>query len=758
MRILLPAAAILVSILEAYSQPLHINGLRAKGTIEVLASDSLQGRRSGLPGGEKAAAWIAEQFQSFGLKPGVGDTSYFHNFTITTAVESGPMILEVWPKYVGAQRAAPLLSTSDTLNFQYSEDFASFAYGGAGRIQGQLIFVGYGINAPEKGRNDYVGVDLKGKIAIALRGAPDRGEGFWGGEGWHGVKLATAYDAGAAGYLHIGEGKAMQRTVGIENYRKDFPAFWISRQTCDRIFQMVGLTFDSLLALSNAHPKGYHLDLPIEVSMESHAGVIENAPTRNVLAYVLGADSELAHEIVLIGAHMDHLGVNAAGRVLHGADDNASGTAMVMELARTLISDPIPPRRSVYFCTFAAEDLGLMGSEEFTAHPPIPLDNIVSMINLDMVGLGDQGVDMGGWPNFPKIAEIWSAALSDSQKARINHFKPGHSSDHASFEVLGVPAFFVASAGDHPNYHQPEDEAQFIRPETLAEVGDLVYRGLRAVADYPAPLANPNRLTDYLWQSSETAMLGAPEMPMRTGDDHPDLILYEAGKTIDPSSRNRLRRLLVEIEQMDSLLASKEDEIARVDSLKHIPTGRLNPALAVGIASPKLVENEPEIYRTLAKLGVLFIHVPTDGRGSYFGVRGMKKGDRDLLAQLEAAPQQVICDVGSFHQAQQLMDAATRPMVVRIIAANDKETAKSIKLNGNDFLLLSAQVAGELDREQFEALAQAAGWMNLGIEAANSEEATPLLDHWLEWGYKQGKIVNLMGGNMERWLGTRKIE
>jgi len=753
MRHLLLIASIGTLAVPANAQSL-IDEVHAKRCIESLASDSLQGRRSGLPGGEKAAAWIAEQFQSFGLKPGIGDTSYFQNFSITTAVESGPMVLSAWSNSVGARRAVPLQCGADTIIFQYSKDFASFAYGGAGRVQGKLVFVGYGIDAPEKGRNDYADVDLKGKIAIALRGAPDRGEGFWAGEGWHGIKLATAHAAGASGYLHIGDGKAMQRTVGVENYRKDFPAFWVSRQACDRIFHLVGLTFDSLLARSEAHPEGYHLELPIEVSMESHAGVIENAPTRNVLACVPGADPELAHEIVLIGAHMDHLGINAAGQVLHGADDNASGTAMVMELARNLVADPIPPRRSVYFCTFAAEDLGLMGSEEFVAHPPIPLDSVVTMIDMDMVGLGDQGVDLGGWPNFPEIAEIWSAALSDSQKARISHSKPGGGSDHASFEVLGIPAFFVASAGDHPNYHQPEDEAQYIRPETLAEVGDVVYRGLRAVADYPAPLANLNRLTDYLWQNSETAMLGAPDLPMRTGDDHPDLILYEAGKTIDPSSRNRLRRLLVEIEQMDSTLALSKNQIARVDSFKNIPTGRLNPALALGIASPKLVENEPEIYRTLAKLGVLFVHVPVDGRESYFGVRGMKKGGRDLLAQLDAAPQQVIWDVGSFKQAQQLMDAATRPLVVRIISASDKNTAKSIKPNGNDFLLVSARVAGQLSQEQFESLAQAIGWMNFGIEAANGEEAKPLLDLWLEWGYKQGRMVNLMGGNLIRFLAN----
>jgi len=744
----------IILLAAASSSSATVDSERALFSISVLASDSLQGRRSGLPGGEKAAAWIADEFRQFGLRPGVGDSSYFQNFTITTAIESGPMNLRARPVPVRADlHVRPDMPDSDALAFEYSRDFASFAYGGAGRAQGQLVFIGYGINAPDKGRNDFDGVDLKGKIAVALRGAPERGEGFWGSEGWHGYKLATAFGAGAAGYLHVGDDKAMQRTVGSENYRKDFPAFWISRRTCDRIFQVVGLTFDSLLARANAHPEGYHLELPIEVLMESHAGVVENAGTRNVVAYIPGADPQLAHEIVLIGAHMDHLGVNALGQVLHGADDNASGTSLVLELARTLAHDPIPPRRSVYFCAFAAEDLGLLGSEEFTAHPPIPLDSVVTMINMDMVGLGDEGVSLGGWPNFPGIAEIWNAALTDSQRSRLSHFKPGFSSDHAPFEVLGIPAFFVDSRGDHPNYHQPEDVADSIRAETLAEVGEVVYRGLRAVADYPAALANPNRLTDYLWQSSETVMLGAPDLPMKSDDDHPDLILYEAGKTIDPSSRNRLRCLLVELEQFDSAVAALGDQhISKVSAFEQIPSGRLEPALALGIASPKLTENEPEIYRVLSKLGVLFVHVPPERGAVYFGSRGLRKAGRDLLEQLSDAPQVIIWDVRSWREAKQLLEAVTRPVVVRVLSAKGKMIPGELKLTKGSFLLLRSDAAKSLPPQEFEKLAEAVGWRNFGIEAADREEAGGLIEAWLSRGYSQSRIRDLLGLNLIRYL------
>lgn len=739
---------------------------RANSYVYVLASDSLQGRRSGQPGGEKAAAWIADKFAEFGLKPGVGDTSYFQNFTIASPVEAVPMAFQILPD--GGQ--------SDTATFQYGEDFVSFAYGGTGLVQGEVVFIGYGISEPKKGRNDLQGAKLKGKIVLALRGAPtDEGEDYWEEEHTNGYKSSHARDAGAIGYLQVLGDRAVQGTIQQKYFRRDLPAFWISGEACDKLLSGTGLTLDSLFARANSNKEGYHLELPCDVKLEAHAGVISDTPTRNVLAYVPGADPEgeslppgLAHEIVLLGAHMDHLGVDAIGRVYNGAEDNASGTALLMELARTLVASPIPPRRSVYFCAFAGEELGLVGSEEFVQNPPVPLDSVVAVINMDMVGEGGEGLSIGGAPNFPSTWQVWDRTLSDpggrlapSAKSRIRHFKPGHNSDHAPFEEVGIPAFSVFGRGEHLHYHHPDDDADLIQPEVLAEVGDTVYRGMRALADDPVPLANPRRFEEYLWQSAETVQIGAPALPLDSGDDWPDLILYEAGHSIDPSARNRLRKLLVELSRFDSLLtALGSDRVRSVSSFADIPSGLRIPALIPGIVSPALVEGEPEIYKVLEKLDVHFIRVPIDRNGSYFEARGLKQAGRDLLEQLKNAPQMVIWEVGSFRDAGQLLENADRPIVIQVSGLEGETEAvrlrrgleSSLVRNSHAFMLLSREIAGRLERKRFEALEDAVGHRNLGVMVEGEQEALDLIRTWLDWGYDQARIQGLLGGNFIRWM------
>ncbi len=721
--------------------------LNALSHIQVLASDSLEGRRSGLPGGEKAAAWIAAKFAEFGLRPGVNDSTYFQDFRITTAVESGPM----------AMRLMPDAHHPDTLTFCYGSDFVSFAYGGENRTAGPLVFVGYGIQDPDKGRDDFAGLDLRGKVALALAGSPPtEGEGFWGHEGGHGYKASRCRDLGAVGYLQASGDKAMQRTLGLRNRRPDLPAFWISRSACDRLLEGTGLTLDSLRTLAAANPAGFHLELPCRLELEAHAGVLPDAPTRNVLGFIPGADPALAHEIVLIGAHMDHLGVDAVGRIYPGADDNASGTSLLLELARILAQDPIPPRRSVYFCAFAGEDLGLLGSQEFVAHPPVPLDSIVMMINMDMVGRGEGGIELGGAPNFPRIWAIWKTALNDSICSRIDHFKPGYYSDHAPFEEIGIPAFFVATKGEHPHYHQIEDRAETIQTAPLQETGEIVYRGLRAASDYPAPLANPRRLRDSIRQNAEIVALGAPPLPLRSTDDTPDIVLYEAGKRLDFSSPSRLRRLLVEL---SDLTASRESESsAWVASLNEIPTGRLETALILGIASPSLTEDEAEIYAVLAKLGVRFVHVPREEQKGFFGKKGLNQAAQRRLRQLTQAPQMVIWDVEDFRQAQALLQAAQKPLILRIRQADAAQLRDlHLDLKGS-FLWLEAEGVCSWTQADFDRALAAFGRYPIGIQAQQPEDADRLIALWLDAGCDRQKMTDLLGGNLVRWMGKQATQ
>jgi aminopeptidase YwaD len=725
-----------------------VDPTRALSYIEVLASDSLQGRRSGLPGGEHAAAWIADQFRSWGLRPGMGDSSYFQNFAIPTAFETSPMVMTK----ISAVEMDPA-NRSDTIVFSYGSDFVSFAYGGSGRVSGDLVFIGYGIQAPEKGRDDLAGLNLKGKIALALAGAPDEGEGFWsGGEGFHGYKAAHAADAGAAGYLQVGSGKAMQRTLGAENRRDGVPAFWISRQTCERLLGGTGLTYDSLVNRANGNRRGYHLSLPCRLQLESHAGIVPDASTRNVVGYLPGADPELAGQVVILGAHLDHLGVDALGRIYHGADDNASGTAMVMEIARTLAADPIPPRRSLYFCAFAGEDLGLWGSEEFVAHPPVPLDSVVAMINLDMIGVGKPEMGVGGAAIFPQIWNVWSAALSDSSKAHIQHFHAGGGSDHAAFEEKGIPAFFVDSGGDHPNYHQPEDIAALIQPAILEKIGEIAYRGLRAIADFPAPLTQADRFKAYLWQSSKTVRLANLNDPFAFADDHPGLILYEIRAGNDRTSRDGLKTIMRELGRLDTLFAARFNKVQQLKSWAAVPSGNLAPLVVLGLDCDGKTEIESELYPGLERLGASFVHISEDHKGRFFSTRGLKKAGKVLLTSLQKAPQVIFWDVPSWREAACLVQTSAKPLVIRVHESSIPQDLLSLYKGKSCFCSISAEAAQSCSRKQFEEMVKQVGIYNLGVEVRSREEAGPLLDLWCSWGYDAGRIRDLLGMDLIRWL------
>ncbi|MCX6639527.1 MAG: M28 family peptidase [bacterium] len=727
------------------TRAVRIDGDRAKSYVAILAADSLEGRRSGLSGGEKAAKYIAVKFQEFGLKPGVGDTSYFQRFAMAAPIERLPMTFCILPDSI----------RPDTVHFSYGDDFVSFAYGGAGRVASSIVFISYGIHEPTKGRDDLNDVDLTGKIVLALRGTPStEDEAYWDDQNYNGYRSSHARDAGAVGFLQVGWDEAVQGTISEDFFRADLPAFWLSKKTCEALLKGTGLTVDSLRTRANAHPSGYHYEVPCQVLMEANAGVIPNSTTCNVVARFPGADPNLKGEIVLLGAHMDHLGVDALGRVYNGAEDNGSGTALLMEIAHALATDPIPPRRSVYFCAFAGEELGLTGSTQFAKHPPIPLDSVVAVINMDMVGEGGEGISLGGTPNFPQAWDVWSKALPDFEKQRIVHFKPGHNSDHAPFEDLGIPAFSTFGRGEHFHYHNPLDDVELIQPKTLEEVGEVDYAGLRAFADYPAQLTDPQRYARYLYQSAETVQLGAPALPLISDDDSPDLILYEAGKSLDPSGRNRLRKFMVDLERLDrSIVDLSKANIAQVKTFAEIPGGKVGPAVALGVPTPAFVEGEPEIFDLLRKLDLLFIHVPQSPKGFYFGVRGMKKEGRELVQQLEVAPQVVIWETRSFSEAVQLLSSDVKPSVIRVNSASGFTPDDiSVYFQGGSFLWLSPETMQALDTADLKRLGEACGWKNIGVDCVDADSALPLINAWVVRGYTPLRIRSLLGENLLRFL------
>ena len=448
--------------------------------VKYLASPALKGRGTGTPGLEMAARFIERQFKAAGLQP--VDGSYFQPFPVTASARLGP---HNHFEYTGNGHRK-------TLKLQ--QDFAPFNFSASGKLAGQMVFAGYGITAPEYQYDDYAGLDAKGKIVVVMRDEPQENDEKSVFDGKlltaHALNWSKAVNAkrhGAAGVLlvadranHPGEPDGLEkfgRTAGpidagipFVQVRVSIAAEWLAAagRNLDRI--EAGIDED-LKPRSFAFPESVRVNAVVELKREVKT-------VRNVVGYLPGETDEY----VILGAHYDHLGLgeqyslapSQAGTIHPGADDNASGTAGVIELARWFASQP-KQKRGILFLAFAGEELGLLGSRYYVDHPELPLAKAVAMINMDMIGRVRNGkLYIGG------------AATGSTFHATLDRITPKYgmsidysdtsgygSSDHSSFTAGGVPVLFFFS-GLHTDYHKPSDTWDKIDAPSAAKVLQIV--------------------------------------------------------------------------------------------------------------------------------------------------------------------------------------------------------------------------------------------------------------------------------------------
>ncbi|MHC4549729.1 MAG: M28 family peptidase [Planctomycetota bacterium] len=470
---------LLLLILPAAADDPEISGARALEVVKRLAADDFGGRKSGLASGRKAEDWMAEQCAAIGLAPWNG-ASYFQEFKASVTEERG---------------GPPRFAIQGVREGKYLDDYVSLLYSGEGEVEAQVVFAGYGIHAPDKGRDDYAGLDVKGRIVLAVRGKPE-GSRFQE-ERLIGYKSSTAADRGAVGFLLVEGDQAIPGTIQEKYHRANLPAAWLARAAADDLFKAAGKP--DLAAQVKALQAGKPASFPLEgvrVRLEIRARLLKDRPVRNVLGLWPGKTDEY----VVLGAHLDHVGMDAVGNVYNGADDNASGSAMLHEVARAIAARGRTFRRTLVFCWFAGEEQGLLGSRAFVEQPPVPLEKIAVMINTDMVGQGKPVLAVGGSEIYPRDAGF----LHDFEFEgfTIRRFRAGGNSDHFPFVSRGVPAFFLHTQGPHPNYHRPADDWQHIRPELLATAGRFLRQVAELAAQSDAPHCRPLRFAEYVWHDS----------------------------------------------------------------------------------------------------------------------------------------------------------------------------------------------------------------------------------------------------------------
>lgn len=443
---------------------------RIQEDVEQLASSDWQGRRAGTRQADQAASWIAEQWKRLGLRPAFG-ASYLQTFGFIDGVNLGP----------GSRLAVGGRS------FASGEQFRPLAFSSAGSAKGDVVFAGYGIVARELDFDEYAGLDVRGKVVLALRFAPggDDTQSKWGAFMALRLKAAHARERGAAALLLATGPLSGQKRDELVPLRSDaslvdagLPVFSIRREVADALFAGSG---SSLEEAQRAIDAGKPASRALASRVEAAADVTpRRAGSANVAAILPGSDQDAP--AVVIGAHYDHLGLGLSGsldpkpegKVHHGADDNASGVAGLLELSRRLKSRHPAPARSIVFAAFGAEEMGTLGSSYFVKNPPLPLDRVAAMLNLDMVGrLRESTLDVHGVGTSP----VWRTLVEEANRTpalKLRWHEGGFGpSDHNSFYVAGKPVLFVFT-GVHADYHKPSDTADKVDAAGIARIADLL--------------------------------------------------------------------------------------------------------------------------------------------------------------------------------------------------------------------------------------------------------------------------------------------
>jgi Zn-dependent M28 family amino/carboxypeptidase len=251
---------------------------------------------------------------------------------------------------------------------------------------------------------------------------------------------------------------------------RPIPGAWISGSFADQFLQSMDISLETLQHAVNEGKRSTHGPLPLAAHLRWNSQTAPGLLT-NVLGIIPGSDPMLQHQTIVIGAHRDHFG-EQAGLQFPGADDNASGTAVMLEVARILANATTNAQRTILFISFDGEERGLLGSRHYVANPTLPLRETVAMINLDHVGIGNGKLTIGLTRLNKTLAQQAAKQARLANKIQVYGYFPG--GDHVPFYEMEVPTLTVVSAGVHPHFHQPSDIAKEIDPETVRTAARFV--------------------------------------------------------------------------------------------------------------------------------------------------------------------------------------------------------------------------------------------------------------------------------------------
>lgn len=450
--------------------------------VKELSSEKYGGRLTGTAGYNASAQWTASLLEKWGVRPAGDNHTFFQDFPnpYTLVLPGSHVILHIpYKKNVSIEK-----------HYQYETEFVPGSTSDTGEIKAEVVYVGYGITAPELGYDDYKGMNVKGKIVLMEREVPvspsKEPEEFkkWRPYSFHQYKVKNAFDHGAAGMLyhyHIANPNCL--------FIKNFILTYVGKTVVKNIFTGTGKIHKKVVEKIKKTRKPQSFKTKKTVSIRN---VTEHHPegiARNVIGYIEGSDPELKKEAVIIGAHLDHLGYNH--EMMPGANDNASGTAVVLAVAEAIKKSGLTPKRSIIFILFGAEEQGVKGSEYYLQHPFVPNDKLVGFFNLDSVGRG-RALRATAGKNYP---ELWKY-IDDANRNYVHReVKPTQAHnlarerfDAAHFMWAGVPSIsfgnMKAEKLPYATYHTTKDRHEILTPEIMEDMARILFIATMEIAEY----------------------------------------------------------------------------------------------------------------------------------------------------------------------------------------------------------------------------------------------------------------------------------
>jgi hypothetical protein len=459
----LPALPVQATEMLSVAQTLEtVDGSRMQEDIRSLASPDMEGRQTGSVGDATSASFVEKRFRMLGF-------SVQQQQIKTTYSLIGTPLISV---------SSPASPQVRSFTARVKDDYLPVQDSPAVDITAPVVFAGYGISDPASGFDEYQSLDVSNRIVLFLRGKPDA----YPKPVSHADKVRTARLKGAVAILTTtgpilsayearrgitGRPAAFYHQAPLE---QSLPGAWISTEIAEKIVAAQGRSLRDLQTAINRSlaPQSRPTATSVTLKWES---VTREGMLSNVIAPPPEQNQAAAPETIIVGAHRDHFG-RQAGVIFPGADDNASGTAVMLEVARALRDEHSLVHRSLSFVSFSGEEQGLVGSRHYVRQPPAPLGTITAMINIDHVGIGNGRLTIGVTGLDKQV--VYDAAEQAGLKDQVDvyGFFPG--GDHVPFKEAGIPTITVVSSGVHPHFHQPTDTPDTIQPEIMVKAARFV--------------------------------------------------------------------------------------------------------------------------------------------------------------------------------------------------------------------------------------------------------------------------------------------